>query len=386
MHHRSGRGWAQDQARKALEEAGSPSGPRSATRTSGSTTPAVVHRPGRSAGQRGARPSADVDRHLDEVGKPVDRDEWLMTPQTVNAYYHPAAERDRLPGRHPAAARSSPPTPTTRSTTAASARSSATRSATASTTRARSTTAAARCGTGGPRGPGGLRGLTGRLVAQYDALCPAEAPGQHVNGKLTLGENIGDLGGLTIAYKAYLISLARRGGAGPRRADRQRSASSPPGPRCWRQMIRTEEAVRRLAIDPHSPNEFRSNQIVQNLDAFHEAFGTGRSTTACGSSPRSGSGSGSRLEGAGLLAGHLIGSLALEAARHAAGLRQLFTAGEVLAHRERDAVVVAGDQHVGPGNVQFLGQGLGNMFEAGGVVQLGRWCRSVSPATGVANR
>ncbi len=61
-----------------------------------------------------ARACVRADRDLAKLGKPVDRDEWVMTPQTVNAYYNPRHERDRLPGRDPAAARSSTWTPTTR--------------------------------------------------------------------------------------------------------------------------------------------------------------------------------------------------------------------------------------------------------------------------------
>ena len=59
------------------------------------------------------------------------------------------------------------------------------------------------------------------LIEQYNGFEPAQLPGQHVNGALTIGENIGDLGGLTIAYKAYKLSLARQRGPGDRRPDRR---------------------------------------------------------------------------------------------------------------------------------------------------------------------
>ncbi|MFC8409209.1 M13 family metallopeptidase [Arthrobacter sp. NPDC057259] len=217
--------------------------------------------------------NADVDRHLDEVGKPVDREKWLMTPQTVNAYYHPLLNEIVFP-----AAILQPPFFT-----------------------ADADDAVNYGGIGAVIGHeighgfddqgsqydgdgllrnwwteadrGAFEALTSKLVAQFDALSPAEASGRHVNGKLTLGENIGDLGGLTIAYKAYQISLGGQeapvldGLTGAQRFFASWAA-------VWRQVIRSEEAIKRLATDPHSPNEFRTNEIARNLDAFHEAFGT----------------------------------------------------------------------------------------------------------------
>ena len=217
--------------------------------------------------------SADVDRHLDEVGKPVDREKWLMTPQTVNAYYHPLLNEIVFP-----AAILQPPFFTADADDAVNYG-------------GIGAVIGHEIGHGfddqGSQydGSGLLRNwwteddrtafesLAARLVAQFDALSPAAAPGHTVNGKLTLGENIGDLGGLTIAYKAYLISLGGQeppvldGLTGVQRFFASWAAS-------WRQVIRTEEAIRRIATDPHSPNEFRTNQIARNLNAFHEAFGT----------------------------------------------------------------------------------------------------------------
>jgi putative endopeptidase len=215
--------------------------------------------------------NADVDRHLDEVGKPVDRNKWLMTPQTVNAYYHPMMNEIVFP-----AAILQPPFFTAEADDAVNYG-------------GIGAVIGHEIGHGfddqGSQfdGGGALRNwwtdedrrafeqLTAKLVAQYDALSPYAAPGHHVNGRLTLGENIGDLAGLAIAYKAYLISLD---GKEPEVLDgltgQQRFfASWAAG---WRQVIRGEEAIRRLATDPHSPNEFRTNAIARNLDAFHEAF------------------------------------------------------------------------------------------------------------------
>ena len=215
--------------------------------------------------------NADVDRHLDEVGKPVDRNKWLMTPQTVNAYYHPMMNEIVFP-----AAILQPPFFTADADDAVNYG-------------GIGAVIGHEIGHGfddqGSQfdGGGALRNwwtdedrqafeaLTARLVAQYDALSPTAAPGHHVNGRLTLGENIGDLAGLTIAYKAYLISLDGKepdvldGLTGQQRFFASWAAG-------WRQVIRQEEAIRRLATDPHSPNEFRTNAIAKNLDSFHEAF------------------------------------------------------------------------------------------------------------------
>ena len=216
--------------------------------------------------------NADVDRHLDEVGKPVDLNKWLMTPQTVNAYYHPMLNEVVFP-----AAILQPPFFTADADDAVNYG-------------GIGAVIGHEIGHGfddqGTQfdGKGELRNwwteddrkafeaLTGRLVDQFNALSPYAAPGHNVNGKLTLGENIGDLGGLTIAHKAYRLSLD---GQEPEVLDgltgEQRFfASWAAG---WRQVIRTEEAVRRLATDPHSPNEFRTNAIAKNLDSFHAAFG-----------------------------------------------------------------------------------------------------------------
>jgi putative endopeptidase len=101
-----------------------------------------------------------------------------------------------------------------------------------------------------------------------------QVPDQHVNGALTIGENIGDLGGVGIAWKAYQVSL--HGEEAPvidGLTGGQRFFMS--WARTWRQKIRDEEAIRLLTIDPHSPGEFRCNQIVRNLDEFYGAFDVG---------------------------------------------------------------------------------------------------------------
>lgn len=220
------------------------------------------------------RRASDVatDRELAKIGQPIDRDEWLMTPQTVNAYYNPTMNEIVFP-----AAILQPPF-----------------------FDADADDAVNYGGIGGVigheighgfddqgsqyDGTGALRNwwtdddraafdkLTGSLIAQYDALSPDGADGQTVNGALTIGENIGDLGGLGIALKAYLLSLD---GAEPPVLDGltgiQRFFVS--WAQVWRGKVRPTEVVRRLTIDPHSPPEFRCNQVVRNIDAFYDAFG-----------------------------------------------------------------------------------------------------------------
>ena len=121
---------------------------------------------------------------------------------------------------------------------------------------------------------------TSALVAQYDAYVPAQFDSDsphHVRGALTLGENIGDLGGVSIGLKAYGIALARQG----------RTYADAPVidgytgvqrfflsyARVWQSKDRTEALTKQIATDPHSPDEFRTNGVVKNVDAFAEAFG-----------------------------------------------------------------------------------------------------------------
>ena len=111
-----------------------------------------------------------------------------------------------------------------------------------------------------------------KLIDQYNAFEPPDAPGQHVNGDLTIGENIGDLGGLTIAYKAYRIALGDAeapvldGLTGDQRFFTGWA-------QVWRGKYRPAELIRRLAVDPHSPFEYRCNGVVRNIPEFYKAFG-----------------------------------------------------------------------------------------------------------------
>src|SRR5690606_24261834 len=112
---------------------------------------------------------------------------------------------------------------------------------------------------------------TSSLIAQYDELSPEGLPDHKVNGALTIGENIGDLGGLGIALKAYALSLGDAeapvidGYTGVQRLMLSWA-------QVWPQKGRDAEPIRLLTIDPHSPNALPCTQIVRNIDAFYDAF------------------------------------------------------------------------------------------------------------------
>ena len=94
---------------------------------------------------------------------------------------------------------------------------------------------------------------------------------RHINGELTLGENIGDLSGMAVAFKAYQISL--NGKAAPEIdgfTGQQRFFLG--WAQVWRRKYRDAELLKRLVTDPHSPSEFRANGPASNIDAFYDAF------------------------------------------------------------------------------------------------------------------
>ncbi|MBA3528386.1 MAG: peptidase M13 [Propionibacteriaceae bacterium] len=215
--------------------------------------------------------SFEMERSLNKIGQPIDREEWLMTPQTVNAYYHPLKNEIVFP-----AAILQPPFFNEHADDAVNYG-------------GIGAVIGHEIGHGFDDqgstcdGDGKLQDWwtekdreafeerTAALVDQYSALEPAQTPGHKVNGELTIGENIGDLGGLSIAYKAYKISLADVEPAPiDGYTDDQRLFLS--WAAIWQSKGRTEMILQRLATDPHSPNEFRCNQIVRNLPAFYDAF------------------------------------------------------------------------------------------------------------------
>ena len=108
-----------------------------------------------------------------------------------------------------------------------------------------------------------------QLVTQYSEYKPF--PDMAVNGKFTLGENIGDLGGMAVAYDAYQLSLGGKpapmidGMTGDQRFFAGWA-------QVWRRKYRETELRKRLLTDPHSPSQYRCNGILSNMDKFYEAF------------------------------------------------------------------------------------------------------------------
>ncbi|MCE7031645.1 peptidase [Lysobacter sp. GX 14042] len=207
--------------------------------------------------------------NLSKIGEPVDKTEWGMSPQTVNAYYNPLANEIVFP-----AAILQPPFFDPDATPEMNYG-----------------------GIGavighemihgyddqgsrfGPTGnfenwwteqdATGFKALTDRLVAQFDAY--EARPGKNVNGSLTLGENIADLGGLAVAYDA--MKEATRGTEDPMTDDMSRDQRFFANwATVWRRNFTDQELDVRLQTDPHAPANFRAMGAPSNLPAFAAAF------------------------------------------------------------------------------------------------------------------
>jgi putative endopeptidase len=216
----------------------------------------------------------EYDRRVAKLGKPVDRDEWYMPPMTVNAYYNPVLNEIVFP-----AAILQPPFFDPNADDAVNYG-----------------------GIGGvigheishgfddqgsqydatgklenwwtPDDATKFKAATAKLVEQYNAYCPIPGangkPAQCVNGKLTLGENIADLAGLTVAYQAYQLSLGGQpapvidGLTGDQRFFLGWA-------QVWRRLYRDQEMANRLVTDSHSPSEFRAT-VVRNMDSWYDAY------------------------------------------------------------------------------------------------------------------
>ena len=212
----------------------------------------------------------NAKREIAKIGKPVDKTEWGMTPQTVNAYYNPLANEIVFP-----AAILQPPFFDMKADDAVNY--------------------------------GGIGAVIGHeishgfddqgrkfdgkgvlrdwwkpednerfmsradlLVKQYDAFSPL--PGFNVNGQLTLGENIGDLSGLAVAYKAWQLSLQGKPSPAIDGFSGEQRFFVGWG-QIWARKYRDDELIKRLKTDPHSPAQYRCNGILRNMPAFARAFG-----------------------------------------------------------------------------------------------------------------
>lgn len=233
---------------------------------------ALQVRPDDLIGNARAAAAFETDRQLRKIGAPVDRDEWFMYPQQVNAYYNPGTNEICFPAailQVPFFDVDAEP---------------------AENYGGIGSVIGHEIGHGfDDQGSqydevGNLnewwtaddrdafRQRADKLIEQYNAFEPRDLPGERVNGALTVGENIGDLGGITIALKAYEISLGGEEApvvGGLTGAQRVFLSFG----HIWRTKRRKEQLLQLITTDPHSPSEFRAN-IVRNLDEFHEAFGT----------------------------------------------------------------------------------------------------------------
>ena len=218
-------------------------------------------------GNVAAAEAFETRRQLAKIGAPVDRDEWLMLPQTVNAYYRPGMNEICFPAailQKPFFAPDADPAENYGGIGAVIGH---------EIGHGFDDQGSQYDGAGNlqdwwtPDDKSAFQVKSQALIEQYNGFSPRNLPGEHVNGALTVGENIGDLGGLTIALMAY--SIAQDGDVGVEDAKELFFSWA----YCWRTKRRPELDQQYLTIDPHSPPEFRAN-IVRNLDEFHAVFGT----------------------------------------------------------------------------------------------------------------
>ncbi|MEE4452492.1 M13 family metallopeptidase [Novosphingobium resinovorum] len=209
---------------------------------------------------------------MNRIGGPVDRTEWGMLPETVNAYYNPAMNEIVFPAailQPPFFNLSADPAVNYGGIGAVIGH---------EMSHGFDDQGAKYDGTGNlrdwwtPQDLAAFQKLQAALAAQYDGFCPFDDGKTCVNGKLTMGENIGDLGGLSLAYRAYKLSLNGKeapvidGVTGDQRFFMGWA-------QVWRSKVREQQARQYLVVDPHSPPQYRVNGIVRNFDEWYKAFG-----------------------------------------------------------------------------------------------------------------
>lgn len=214
----------------------------------------------------------DWKQRAARLGKPVDRSEWFMLPQTVNAYYNPNFNEIVFPAailQPPFFNLSADPAVNYGGIGAVIGH---------EIGHGFDDQGAESDGTGmlrewwTPQDKARFKALQDRLGAQFAAYCPFDDGKSCINPALTMGENIGDLGGLSLAYRAYRMSLDGKeapvidGFTGDQRFFMGWA-------QVWRNKTREERARQLLVIDPHAPAAYRINGIVRNFDEWYAAFG-----------------------------------------------------------------------------------------------------------------
>ncbi len=211
----------------------------------------------------------DWNHDLERLGRPTDKDEWFMTPQTVNAYYNPVFNEIVFPAAILQAPFFDPNADPAVNYGAIGGVIGHEMGHGFDDQGAKSDAQGVLRDWWNAEDVRRFEEVTSRLAAQYEQFTPL--PGLNLNGRLTLGENIGDNGGLQVAYHAYTLS---RGGAEAPVLDGvtgdQRFFLG--WAQVWRMLMR-DEAMRNQVINgPHSPGMYRANGPVRNMDAWYAAF------------------------------------------------------------------------------------------------------------------
>ncbi|WP_232496173.1 M13 family metallopeptidase [Novosphingobium kaempferiae] len=211
------------------------------------------------------------DFEMNRLGGKVDRTEWGMLPETVNAYYNSTMNEIVFPAailQPPFFNLSADPAVNYGGIGAVIGHEMG---------HGFDDQGAKSDGTGNlrdwwtPADKAAFEKLQDALAAQYDSFCPFDNGQTCVNGRLTMGENIGDLGGLSLAYRAYKMSLNGKpapvidGFTGDQRFFMGWA-------QVWRSKVREAQARQYLVIDPHAPPQYRVNGIVRNFDEWYKAF------------------------------------------------------------------------------------------------------------------
>lgn len=222
-----------------------------------------------------------LEDNLSDLGTTVDKSKWFMTPQTVNAYYNPSFNEIVFP-----AAILQPPFFNLSADPAINY------GAIGGVIGhemghgfddqgAKFDASGALSNWWTEEDQAAFRKLGDALVAQYNGYCPLDDGETCINGRLTLGENIGDLGGLSMAYRAYQLSLDTDGDGTVSEAEQAPVIDGFTGDQrfflgwaqVWRANYRDEAKRQQILTDPHSPSEYRINGVVRNMDAWYSAFG-----------------------------------------------------------------------------------------------------------------